>query len=84
MVGGRKTPPPPGPPRGRAPVAPRPPPPPAGLPGGGATPLFCDGHVQWFPLEDLVIPEKLDTAEKATRWGNIVRMWNSDHAWGVN
>jgi prepilin-type processing-associated H-X9-DG protein len=43
----------------------------------GANVLFCDGHVTWFPLEDLLVSNRLDPAQ-ATK----VRRWNNDHGLG--
>ena len=43
-----------------------------GVHGGGANVLFCDGHVQWYPKESLMV----------TNWPHVVsedpirRMWN--------
>ena len=45
---------------------------------GGANALFCDGHVQWYPQEDLVIygygagytPQPGNSRTKASMWNN--------------
>jgi len=43
--------------------------------GGGANVLFCDGHVAWYPQEDLVLsPELISPRDLEKR-----RMWNFDH-----
>ena len=50
---------------------------------GGPNVLYCDGHVQWSPLEDLVLLSSPTSAAEAERWGRTVRMWNCDHIWYV-
>ena len=48
---------------------------PADIHRGGPNVLFCDGHVQWHPLRDLLITRDVsDPADRARR-----RMWNNDH-----
>ncbi len=39
----------------------------------GANVLFCDGHVQWYPKEDILGPEHGMVPDR------IRRMWNNDH-----
>jgi prepilin-type processing-associated H-X9-DG protein/prepilin-type N-terminal cleavage/methylation domain-containing protein len=52
---------------------------PGAVHGGGTNVLFCDGHVQWYRLEDIT----LDTTQKdQTPFANIHRMWNYDHGPG--
>ena len=41
---------------------------------GGANVLFCDGHVQWHPIRDLLVLDDGSPADAARR-----RMWNNDH-----
>jgi prepilin-type processing-associated H-X9-DG protein/prepilin-type N-terminal cleavage/methylation domain-containing protein len=41
----------------------------------GANVLFCDGHVQWFPQKDLILPSTVSGA----RADAIRRMWNNDN-----
>jgi prepilin-type processing-associated H-X9-DG protein len=42
---------------------------------GGANVLFCDGHVAWYPQEDLVLSPDLISAKDLEKR----RMWNFDH-----
>jgi prepilin-type processing-associated H-X9-DG protein/prepilin-type N-terminal cleavage/methylation domain-containing protein len=45
---------------------------------GGANVLFCDGHVTWYPQQDLLISGNYMTVSE---WSKI-RMWNNDHGLG--
>jgi prepilin-type processing-associated H-X9-DG protein/prepilin-type N-terminal cleavage/methylation domain-containing protein len=42
--------------------------------GGGANVLFCDGHVTWYPQNDVTVGSSVSRAEY---WK--VRMWSSNH-----
>jgi prepilin-type processing-associated H-X9-DG protein len=50
---------------------------PAAAHGGGANVLFCDGHVSWYPQQDLLVDASHFNPGDAAR----ERMWNSDHRW---
>ena len=41
----------------------------------GANVLFCDGHVEWYAQEDLLV----DTDRYRPEQGQRRRMWNNDH-----
>lgn len=51
---------------------------PGNVHGGGANVLFCDGHVQWYPQEDLLVDLVTDRAAAAFK----IRRWNNDHGLG--
>jgi prepilin-type processing-associated H-X9-DG protein/prepilin-type N-terminal cleavage/methylation domain-containing protein len=57
--------------------------PPAQVHAGGANVLFCDGHVQWYPAEDLIINEANAIMQHrpltSHRDQQVARMWNNDH-----
>jgi prepilin-type processing-associated H-X9-DG protein len=47
---------------------------------GGANVLFCDGHVQWHPQQDLIFDPNNAAdrkRERAWKW----RWWDYDHGW---
>ena len=44
----------------------------------GTNVLFCDGHVDWFRLQDLCITDRNDPAQASK-----VRRWNNDHSFGL-
>jgi prepilin-type processing-associated H-X9-DG protein/prepilin-type N-terminal cleavage/methylation domain-containing protein len=50
---------------------------------GGTNVLFCDGHVQWYPTQDLIINdvESVLNGRPPTSFRDqqIARMWNHDH-----
>jgi prepilin-type processing-associated H-X9-DG protein len=51
------------------------------LPGavhfGGPNVLFCDGHVEWYSLNDITIPPHADWS--STRIQNIAKKWSRFH-----
>ena len=48
--------------------------------GGMSNILFCDGHVQPYRPDDLVLPKSgSSTPEGAARWVEIARLWNNDN-----
>jgi len=49
--------------------------PPGIIHAGGANVLFCDGHVQWYLRQDLMISVPTNKAE-----AHIYRMWNNDQS----
>jgi prepilin-type processing-associated H-X9-DG protein/prepilin-type N-terminal cleavage/methylation domain-containing protein len=44
--------------------------------GGGANVLFCDGHVQWYAQEELIVPP---SPSGNPSYYPKSRMWNFDH-----
>ena len=44
--------------------------------GGGVNVLFCDGHVQWHPESEVVLPSPGSTDR--ARYDRLSRMWNFD------
>jgi prepilin-type processing-associated H-X9-DG protein len=46
---------------------------------GGANVLFCDGHVQWYHLNDITVPPA--TALYQPPWYGIILMWSSRHSY---
>jgi prepilin-type processing-associated H-X9-DG protein/prepilin-type N-terminal cleavage/methylation domain-containing protein len=50
---------------------------------GGTNVLFCDGHVQWYPTQDLLIKDAhavvSGTPLTSFRDQDVARMWNFDH-----
>jgi prepilin-type processing-associated H-X9-DG protein/prepilin-type N-terminal cleavage/methylation domain-containing protein len=49
---------------------------PAAVHSGGTNVLFCDGHVQWYPLKDILVTYN----EVIPAEDHIRRMWNNDHS----
>jgi prepilin-type processing-associated H-X9-DG protein/prepilin-type N-terminal cleavage/methylation domain-containing protein len=47
----------------------------------GCNVLFCDGHVQWYTQQDVVLYDvrTLSASTVNDRYRNIVRMWNNDN-----
>lgn len=48
----------------------------SGIHGGGANVLFCDGHVSWYPRDDLVSDDPAAPSPGADR---NRRLWNNDN-----
>jgi prepilin-type processing-associated H-X9-DG protein/prepilin-type N-terminal cleavage/methylation domain-containing protein len=48
---------------------------------GGANVLFCDGHVQWYPLREITTPIGEPIPGETRK--RIMRMWNNDHRAGL-
>jgi prepilin-type processing-associated H-X9-DG protein len=46
--------------------------------GGGANVLFCDGHVTWYPQQELLVDVTSDARLRPYK----VRRWNNDHGLG--
>jgi prepilin-type processing-associated H-X9-DG protein/prepilin-type N-terminal cleavage/methylation domain-containing protein len=42
---------------------------------GGPNVLFCDGHVQWYDIKDITMPQPQNDAE----WARIAPRWRNDH-----
>jgi prepilin-type processing-associated H-X9-DG protein/prepilin-type N-terminal cleavage/methylation domain-containing protein len=50
---------------------------------GGANILFCDGHVQWYGLQEVVLylptNPNISYNKGSAPWKKIAPMWNNDH-----
>jgi prepilin-type processing-associated H-X9-DG protein len=46
---------------------------------GGTNVLFCDGHVQWYRLEDITYPYRGGETVQSPHDIRVVTMWNAGH-----
>ncbi len=51
---------------------------------GGASVLFCDGHVVWMPLLDLILFDPKTGVQYVQnqfnpKWNRVARLWNNDN-----
>jgi prepilin-type processing-associated H-X9-DG protein len=50
---------------------------------GGTNVLFCDGHVQWFQTDDLIVHDTYSVVRglppSTFRDQQVARMWNRDN-----
>jgi prepilin-type processing-associated H-X9-DG protein len=46
---------------------------------GGANVLFCDGHVQWYHVNDVTVPTDGSASSSQPPWRDIIAMWDINH-----